>query len=247
MRSQFSLRRHIVFPALAASIFLIATTLGKRSSIAQNQDFGRFEGELAIVQIENRSEWKLLRDLTFIGPNGVVWTAPRGTIVNGASIPRAIWPIGAYPWDGVLGKPSVIHDHFWVTKSRHSKDVHRAFYDGLLANKASKFRAILAYAGVLLFGGRWTATREAFVACTETVARKRQVTVEEIAQMCANPRPGKAQIVWTPKPHDRDWKKLKRAVEAGRQPKELERLADQLLLQSDPRADLAKEFGLVSE
>ena len=238
------LARRYILKGLTALLLSSATLIG---AVTASEHHGRFVGHLDKRQIGNGSDWKLLSDLTYIDPAGRKWKVPSGTIVNGASIPRVLWPIGGYPWDGPLGKPSVIHDYFWNTKSRSSRDVHRAFRDGLRANGVSRARAAIAYAAVRLFGGRWTKSRRNFIACAQSIARQRRVNINEISAMCDDPVKGNAQIIWNPKPREADWRSLKRAAEQGQSLEQIDKLSNQLLLRSDPHAAIAKELGLVQE
>lgn len=221
--------------------------LGSGAS-AQN---GRFNGDLRIAQIGNGPSWQLLAPIEYIDPKGRVWKVPRGATVNGASIPRQLWGSVAYPWDGPFAKPSVVHDYFWSVKSRHSQEVHRVFYDALRTTGVPTPTAKVAYLGVLVFGHRWTGTREAYIACAgDRRAENNTITLEEISEMCAGGGPRQrrhAKIVWRPNLDDASWEALQRAAQSGLAVERLERMADRLLIQNNPETEnLAKEFGLVT-
>ncbi len=53
---------------------------------------------------------KLLYNFTYEDPNGLLWNAPGGSIVDGASIPRIAWKVVGTPFYGKYRDASVIHD-----------------------------------------------------------------------------------------------------------------------------------------
>lgn len=127
-----------------------------------------FVGNLQLEKLpvsEGDHSFKLLKSFTYIDKKGVAWSAPKGIKVNGASIPPILWSFVGSPWSGKYPEASVIHDHFCQTKSRPWKEVHRTFYDAMIANGVGKLNAKIKYYAVYRFGPRWTNTEKNFRAC----------------------------------------------------------------------------------
>jgi hypothetical protein len=84
-------------------------------------------------------------------------TVKAGTVVNGASIPRATWSILGYsPWAGPLQYPSIVHDDL-CGKARFTSDrVHKIFHEALLHSEVPPLKAAIMYAAVQSFGPQWS-------------------------------------------------------------------------------------------
>lgn len=153
---------------LLGAILTVLTLFLLRLYFGPEENFKNPNSFIGTIQKEKypgNHTYKLLSDFTFIDPNGRVWTAPKGAIVNGASIPGDFWGIIGSPWAGRYPEASVIHDHFCQTKSRHWKDVHRVFYEAMIANKVKAIKAKLMYYAVYRYGPRWTDTEKNFQTC----------------------------------------------------------------------------------
>jgi hypothetical protein len=101
-------------------------------------------------------EKKLLEDLTFVDCDGERYTAKKGIVVNGASIPRPAWtPLGYTPWSGKSEKPAIIHDDQCERVVLTSNQVHNFFHKGLRHQGVDYIRAGLMYAAVKSFGPQW--------------------------------------------------------------------------------------------
>jgi hypothetical protein len=98
---------------------------------------------------------RLIEPFEFIGPNGRRWPVPAGTVVDGASIPQAFWSIIGGPFEGAYRPASVIHDYYCEIRTRPYRDVHRAFYDGMLTSGVKDAKAWLMYQAVERFGPSW--------------------------------------------------------------------------------------------
>ena len=99
---------------------------------------------------------ELLEDFVFQDDGGVLWTAPAGGVVDGASIPRFLWTTQGSPFVGDYRRASVIHDVYCVSRDRPHKAVHRMFYDAMICDGVPRGRATKMYTAVRLFGPRWT-------------------------------------------------------------------------------------------
>jgi len=98
---------------------------------------------------------RLLEDLIFIDTKGKKWTSPKGSVVDGATIPRAFQGIMGTPYGGEYVLASVIHDVAYDEKKESWEEVHRAFYDALLASGVEANKASLMYMAVYEGSSRW--------------------------------------------------------------------------------------------
>lgn len=107
---------------------------------------------------------RMLRDLGFVDSNGQDWVAPAGTYTDGATIPGLAAALLGGPRNPRYVAAAAVHDAYCgvvnrdgpVYQTRPWPEVHRMFYEGLLAGGTSTARAQLMYAAVWLGGPRWT-------------------------------------------------------------------------------------------
>lgn len=98
----------------------------------------------------------LLEPLVFHQTRGQrSWTAPTGTYTDGASIPQIFWSVIGGPFEGKYRDAAVNHDYECCAKQHPWQDVHRMFYDGMMARGLEFWRASLMYFAVYFFGPRW--------------------------------------------------------------------------------------------
>ncbi|HHD75589.1 MAG TPA: DUF1353 domain-containing protein [Campylobacterales bacterium] len=98
---------------------------------------------------------RLLEDLIFIDSTGKKWTSPKGSVVDGATIPKAFQGIIGTPYGGEYVLASVIHDVAYDEKKESWEEVHRGFYDALLASGVEANKASLMYMAVYEGSERW--------------------------------------------------------------------------------------------
>lgn len=121
----------------------------------QPSAWGGFTGPIETEWLPDGRNMRLLRHVTYIDPQGKAWTAPRGHVVDGASIPRFFWRLIGGPLEGPYRNASVIHDYYCDLKTRPWQDVHRMFYLACRAGGCGGLRASLMYWAVYVFGPRW--------------------------------------------------------------------------------------------
>ena len=106
-------------------------------------------------------------DLKFIDATQDVWVAPTGTWTDGASIPVIFIPIIGDPRSREFMNAATVHDAYCAKRNEggpyyHAatwQEVHRMFYDGLLASGTPVVKARIMYAAVYLGGPRWKKVR----------------------------------------------------------------------------------------
>jgi hypothetical protein len=127
-------------------------------------NFGRFSGNpqaewLRNLEGEDR-DMRLLADFWYEEPGGMRWMAPVGSVVNGASIPRAFWTVVGSPFTGRYRRASIVHDVACVVKEQPDRAVHRMFYYACRADGVDDGTAKLMYAAIRHFGPKWRTRRQ---------------------------------------------------------------------------------------
>lgn len=97
----------------------------------------------------------LMESFEFIDATGRSWRVPSGVNVDGASMPKAFWSLIGGPFEGKYRNASVIHDHFCEIRKRKWQEVHKVFYEGMLASGVDSAKAYVMYKAVEQFGPRW--------------------------------------------------------------------------------------------
>lgn len=152
------MRREAFINGLALTICLAPGFALASSSETSEEHFGTFPDELRgkfIHDAKPRPTFKLENDFRFIDPNGLLWTTPIDTEVDGASIPPSLWSIIGAPFEGAYINASVIHDYYCDVKKRTAHDTHRNFYYGMRAAQVPEWQATLMYWAVTTFGPSW--------------------------------------------------------------------------------------------
>jgi len=105
----------------------------------------------------------LEEDFYYIDPKGRKWDAPRGSHLNGATIPMALWSIVGPPYSGKYRRASVVHDVGVGELSNpdvstaQRKKADRMFYHACRYDGCSRHFAAMLYAGVRF--GTWTSSK----------------------------------------------------------------------------------------
>ena len=114
-------------------------------------------------------DMSLLADFSFTDPDGKIWPAPKGSVINGASIPQPLWSTVGSPYTDDYRRASVVHDVACNTLGIPRKAADVMFYYACLAGGCGALQAKILYAGVRI--GAWgsksltarSQSREAFL------------------------------------------------------------------------------------
>lgn len=129
-----------------------------------------FAGELAFLpqECEAQRQCRLVNDITYNDPNGLVWKASKRDpnadraiqtgLTDGASIPAWAQPFIGKPFDRSFIKAAVVHDHYSYAENhvRSWRKTHRMFYNALIDSGVPVDKAKVMYFAVYLGGPRWT-------------------------------------------------------------------------------------------
>ena len=117
--------------------------------------YGEFIGDVISKWLDDGRLMELTEDFSYVDPGGRRWSAPKGSKVDGASIPRVLWTAIGGPFEGQYRKASVLHDVACALKKDPWEQVHRMFYDAMLCAGVGQTRALAMYGVVHKFGPRW--------------------------------------------------------------------------------------------
>ena len=120
---------------------------------------GQFSGNPSTEWMEDAGpdrNMRLLADFFFVDPDGRKWVASKDSVVNGASIPEALWSSVGSPYTGNYRRASIVHDVACDTATVSRAEADKMFYFACLAGGCSMLQAKLLYAGVRI--GAWTSS-----------------------------------------------------------------------------------------
>lgn len=114
---------------------------------------GTFSGEPRAVWLTEDGPDRRMRveeRFSFTDPDGRLWQADADAVVDGASIPRALWTIVGSPYTGDYRRASIVHDI--ACDDAHDPAARRAadrmFYHACRAGGCSIAESIVLYLGV---------------------------------------------------------------------------------------------------
>jgi hypothetical protein len=99
-------------------------------------------------------DMRLIEAMSFTDPNGRLWLAPANSVINGASIPRALWALVGSPYTDDYRRASVVHDVACDTPGVDRKEADVMFFHACRAGGCGPIQARVLYAGVRL--GAWS-------------------------------------------------------------------------------------------
>ncbi len=109
---------------------------------------------------DGERDMELMEDFGFIDGSGKTWLAPKGSFLNGATIPKPLWSIIGCPYVGPYRYASIIHDYFVGEGTNPEPISHQArraadkmFYEACIHGGCTKRFAGILYIGVTI--GSW--------------------------------------------------------------------------------------------
>ena len=152
--------KHLKLYLFIFSLFSSSIACAKEVTLSvthPNAKYGIFSTYSLKVQPLNdgSNRVKLLENLIFIDAKGKKWTAPKGYVVDGATIPKVFQEFIGTPYGGQYVLASVIHDVAYDKRLGTWKEVHQVFYDAMLASGVEPRKAALMYMAVYEGSQRW--------------------------------------------------------------------------------------------
>ena len=168
----------------------------------EKHPWGYYSGQVEARWENDGRNMTLLSELHYTDPEGVIWIAPAGSVVDGASIPRVLWSLMGGPFEGKYRNASVLHDVAYDQKTRPWKQCDRMFYNAMRCSGVAATEAKTMYYALYRHGRHWKRTR--FVPGAASVAEDevvpRAIAVDEQEDIAAtrdwieNARPSLTQI-----------------------------------------------------
>jgi hypothetical protein len=167
----------------------------------EKHPWGYYSGQVEARWENDGRRMTLLSELRYTDPEGVVWIAPAGSVVDGASIPRALWSLMGGPFEGKYRNASVLHDIAYEQQSRPWKQCDRMFYNAMRCSGVGSTEAKTMYYALYRHGRHWKRPRflpGSAMAEDEVVPRATAVTEQEdvaaARDWIENAQPSLAQI-----------------------------------------------------
>ncbi|EBI4650781.1 DUF1353 domain-containing protein [Salmonella enterica subsp. enterica serovar Oranienburg] len=106
----------------------------------------------AILEMLGHYNWRVYEPFAFYlsDDESDVIEVPAGFITDLATVPRIFWIL--LPPDGKYAKAAIIHDYLYDNALRTKKEVDLIFLDGMKVLGVPKWKRIVMYQAVRLFG-----------------------------------------------------------------------------------------------
>src|SRR6266571_4679768 len=121
----------------------------------QPNKWGHYSGYVEARWEPDGRNMTLISELRYTDPNGVVWIAPAGSVVDGASIPRSLWSIMGGPFEGKYRNASILHDVAYDEHNRPWQDCDRMFYNAMRCSGVNSVEAKTMFYALCRFGHHW--------------------------------------------------------------------------------------------
>lgn len=123
--------------------------------ITYSATWGEFKGTVRAEWLDDGRNMRLLDDFQYIDPLRENWVAPKGAVINGASIPHVFWSFIGGPFEGKYRNASVVHDVACQEKKHSWQKVHQMFYGAVRLGGVGEASGKIMYGAVYHFGPRW--------------------------------------------------------------------------------------------
>lgn len=140
---------------LAAFLSGCSSTVPWTHSASQTHPWGYYSGPVDTRWNSDGRTMTLLNELRYVDPSRETWIAPAGSVVDGASIPRALWSFMGGPFEGKYRNASVLHDVAYDRRNRPPAGVDRMFYNAMRCSGVGPLEAKTMYYALLKFGRHW--------------------------------------------------------------------------------------------
>ena len=124
-------------------------------AVREKHPWGYYSGQVEARWENDGRNMTLLSELRYTDPEGVLWIAPAGSVVDGASIPRVLWSLMGGPFEGKYRNASVLHDVAYDQKTRPWKLCDRMFYNAMRCSGVAATEAKTMYYALYRHGRHW--------------------------------------------------------------------------------------------
>jgi hypothetical protein len=151
----FALISVVAFLTACASNKKAGRLSGAEQPASDGAKWGYYTGDPVTRWNRDGLTMTLLSELRYTDPHGIVWVAPAGSTVNGASIPRSLWSLMGGPFEGKYRDASVLHDVAYEQHKRPWQDCDRMFYNAMRCSGVSAVEAKTMFYALYRFGHHW--------------------------------------------------------------------------------------------
>ena len=144
----------VVLAACASHTKLAHVSVAEQPGL-HGTKWGYYSGDPITKWNRDGRTMTVMSDLTYTDPQGEVWDAPAGSIVDGASLPRYLWSIMGGPFEGQYRNASVLHDVAYERHNRPWQDCDRMFYNAMRCSGVNVVEAKTMYYALYRFGNHW--------------------------------------------------------------------------------------------
>jgi hypothetical protein len=132
---------------------------------------------------------RLLEEFRFRDGNDRVWTAPKGAVLDGWSVPRELRALPGQPLENEYRKAAVLHDFHSRARAEPWQAVHRMLHAAALAEGVPPIEANTLFMTVYASGWRWepqgSSCYRGCHAAASVLAWRPDPTVAELAPIAA--------------------------------------------------------------
>jgi Protein of unknown function (DUF1353) len=143
-----------------------------RGASKTSNRWGHYSGYVEARWENDGRNMTLLSELRYTDPNGMVWIAPAGSVVDGASIPRSLWSLMGGPFEGKYRNASVLHDVSYDQHTKPWQECDRMFYNAMRCSGVAAVEAGTMYYALRKFGHHWRAPKAAPVKVGEDIVAR---------------------------------------------------------------------------
>lgn len=171
---------------------------GITGTVTADANQGRFLSLPKTEWLPGGRDMKLTEDFVYIDPMEIAWLAPKDSVVNGASIPRAFWTSIGGPFEGKYRNASIVHDVACEKMARPHDEVHRMFFHACVAGGVSERKAKKLYWAVAKFGPKWAQVEKTRVVFQMDIeGNPTAVDVVDVkTELVESENPTKADLEW---------------------------------------------------
>ena len=145
--------KNLAIVILSASLLSCGSTPPKwEAGAEQSHKWGYYTGQPVTRWESDGRSMTLLSELRYIDPKGVVWIAPTGSKVDGASIPRSLWSLMGGPFEGQYRNASVLQDVAYDQHIRSWQECDRMFYNAMRCSGVNALEAKTMFYALYRFG-----------------------------------------------------------------------------------------------
>ena len=141
-----------------AFVVLVVPSLGPSAADTAEPFIGRFDGQTELERLDDDPfvpSFRLIGELRFKQPGGLIWVTPSNTILDGRAMPTLFAQLFGHPFEGEFPKTAISYEYAVKKKDRTHQEAQRMFYDAAVTEKVAPEKAKIMYTVLSASGSRW--------------------------------------------------------------------------------------------